>query len=197
MKLYFNPLACSLASRIAAYEADKQITPIYVDKAKRTSDGRDFREIYPLGLVPALELPDGSLLTENAAVLQHLADAPADRSLQRWLCFIGTELHRNLAMLLDKHAPEAVHGYALEKVRPRLAYVDQHLAKHSFLLDQYTVADAYLFAVLNWITVIPALKLASYPALTAFHARMLGRPAVKRAFDEERELYIKEQRAIS
>jgi glutathione S-transferase len=74
MDLYFSPLACSLASRIALYEAGGEARFIEVDpKSKRTPDGADYREIYPLGLVPLLRLDDGSLLRENAAILQYIA----------------------------------------------------------------------------------------------------------------------------
>jgi glutathione S-transferase len=64
MDLYFSPLAGSLAARIALYEAGADARFIEVDsETKRTSDGSDFAEIYPLGLVPLLRLDDGSLLT--------------------------------------------------------------------------------------------------------------------------------------
>ena len=97
MDLYFSPLACSLASRIVLYEAGADARFIEVDpKSKRTLDGDDYREIYPLGLVPLLRLDDGSLLRENAAILQYIAAryphaelAPADAveraRLQQWL----------------------------------------------------------------------------------------------------------------
>src|SRR4051812_33517484 len=116
MKLYFSPLACSLATRITLYEADAPATFEEVDpKTKRTASGRDFKQVHPLGLVPALELEDGTLLTENAAVLQHVArcfpraqlaptDAPGLSRLQQWLSFTATELHKSLFMpLLSKH----------------------------------------------------------------------------------------------
>lgn len=82
MKLYFSPLACSLASRITALEADLDLAFVEVDaKTKRAEDGTDFRAVNPLGLVPALALDDGRVLTENAAVLQHLADTKPDAGL--------------------------------------------------------------------------------------------------------------------
>src|SRR6185369_10692766 len=105
MKLYFSPLACSLATRIALYEAGADATFEEVDpKTKLTTSGRDFRQVNALGLVPTLELTDGDVLTENAAILQYVArahpdarlaptDARALAQLQQWLCFIGTELH--------------------------------------------------------------------------------------------------------
>lgn len=66
MDLYFSPLAGSLAARIALYEAGADARFIEVDpETKRTSDGSDFAEIYPLGLVPLLRLDDGSLLSET------------------------------------------------------------------------------------------------------------------------------------
>jgi glutathione S-transferase len=201
MKLYFSPLACSLAARIAFYEAGQEATFIEVDgKTKRTSTGEDFRAIHPLGLVPALELPNGVILGENAAVLQELGrqfpearltpqEPGALAKLQQYLCFIGTELHKGLYLpLLDKQAPEGAKQYALAKMASRLSWLDQVLTGREFLLDEFSVADGYLFAILNWSLVAP-VDWSPYPAITAFMARMRERPAVARAFAEELDLY--------
>src|SRR6201987_1272335 len=101
MELYFSPLACSMATRIALYEAGSTATYLEVDPKTKTvlKDGSDFRTINPLGLVPTLRTDDGVILTENAAILQYVAErlpdsrigaAPGmDRAkLQQWLCFI-------------------------------------------------------------------------------------------------------------
>ena len=204
MKLYFSPLACTLASRIAVYEAGADVTFVEVDgKTKRTDTGLDYRAIHPLGMVPALELSDGDILSENAAVLQHLARlfpqarlAPSEpralAKLQQYLCFIGTELHKALYLpLLDKHAPAEVKQYALRKMTSRLEWVEAALTGRDYLLDEFSVADGYLFAVLNWSMVAP-VDLKPYAAIGAFQARMKQRPAVARAFNEELELYRKE-----
>jgi glutathione S-transferase len=75
MQLYFSPLACSMASRIALYEANAPARFIEVDpKTKRTLEGEDFLAINPLGLVPVIRTDEGELLTENAAILQYIAD---------------------------------------------------------------------------------------------------------------------------
>ena len=82
MELYFSPFACSLASHITAREAGipLQLTAVTLS-TKRTASGADFLAVSPKGQVPALRLDDGSLLTENPAVLQYLADAaPATAS---------------------------------------------------------------------------------------------------------------------
>jgi glutathione S-transferase len=205
MTLYFSPLACSLASRITCYEAGADVRFVEVDgKSKRTSDGRDFRALHPLALVPALELPDGSILSENAAVLQQLArtypeaelvpsEPRALAALQQYLCFIGTELHKALYVpLLDKKAPEGAKLYALEKAGSRLSWLDRTLTNRRFLLDDFSIADAYLFAVLNWSLVAP-VDLEPYPAIRAFMDRLRERPSVARAFAEELELYRRQQ----
>src|SRR5215472_9006402 len=70
--------------------------------------------------------------------------------LQQWLCFIGTELHKGLFMpLLDPKAPEAGKTYTQNKGASCLAYLDRYLAGCDYLLDRFSVADAYLFTVLN------------------------------------------------
>src|ERR1700760_1082401 len=76
MDLYFSPLACSLATRIAFYEAGYEATYLEVDPKTKVvpNDGSDFRNINPLGLVPTLRTDDGQVLTENAAILQYVAD---------------------------------------------------------------------------------------------------------------------------
>ncbi|MCP3140978.1 glutathione S-transferase C-terminal domain-containing protein [Pyxidicoccus xibeiensis] len=204
MQLYFLPLACSLATRISLYEAGADATYVEVDpKTKLTRDGMDFREVNPLGLVPTIRTDEGDILTENAAILQHVAEsfpkanlAPTDRKgrtqLQQWLCFIGTELHKALFNpLLDNRAPEGVRAYALEKGKSRLDHVEKHLTGREFLLDRFSVADAYLVTVLNWCVATP-IDLDRWPALRAYVTRLSERPSVAKALAEERTLYMEE-----
>jgi glutathione S-transferase len=201
MDLFFSPLACSLASRIALYEAGAEARFIEVDpKSKRTPDGADYREIYPLGLVPLLRLDDGSLLRENAAILQYIAarypqaelvpaDATEKARLQQWLSFIGTELHKGLFIpLFDQKAPEGTRPHVLKKQESRLKYLDNYLGGRDFLLDRFTVADAYLYTVLNWTTAT-SVDLAPFPAIQQYHRRLQKRPSVAKAFQEELALY--------
>lgn len=204
MQLYFSPLSCSMATRISLYEAGAEATYIEVDpKTKLTRDGKDFRQVYSLGLVPTVRTDEGELLTENAAILQYVArrypdahlapaDDPGRTRLQQWLCFIGTELHKALFVpLLDAKAPEGAKTYALSKGLSRLDFLDKHLTGREFLLDRFSVADAYLFTVLNWSVVTP-VELAKWPALAAYKARLSERPSIAKAFAEERALYAEE-----
>jgi glutathione S-transferase len=205
MKLYFSPLACSLATRIALYEAGADATFEEIDSRTKISvSGRNLKDVHPLGLVPTLELDDGEVLSENAAVLQHVArsypeaqlaptDAPGLRRLQQLLCFIGTELHKSLfTPLMAKRVGPDVKSYALSLAESRLGWLEAQLRGREFLLDRFSVADAYLFTILNWAMVTP-VDLKPWPALSAYQARLRERPSVARAFQEELALYRLEQ----
>jgi glutathione S-transferase len=203
MDLYFSPLACSLATRIALYEAGQEANYLEVDpKTKMVqNDGSDFRKINPLGLVPTLRTDEGQVLTENAAILQYVADrfpevhlgasAGMDRSrLHQWLCFIGTELHKGLFVpLLDKKASQEIKTYTLEKGLSRLDYLENHLKGREFLLDHFTVADAYLVTVINWTMATPPVELAKWPTVKAYYERLRSRPSIAKAVAQEFELY--------
>lgn len=204
MDLYFSPLACSMASQIVIYETGADARFIEVDpKTKRTREGEDFFAINPLGLVPTLRTHHGEVLTENAAILQLIADAypnvelappsgMARSRLHQWLCFIGTELHKALfAPLFDPKMPQEGKARTLQKAESRLAYLNTYLEGREFLLDRFSVADAYLFTVLNWNIATP-IDLKKWPAVEAYYARLKQRPSIARALSEEHALYAAE-----
>lgn len=199
MELYFAPLSCSLASRIALYEAGipaefHQVTL----STKKLADGRDYLAINPKGQVPALRLDSGDILTEGPAVLQYIADlapaaklapaagTPARYKLQQWLNYISTEVHKALfyAMFNPASPPEA-KAFARDVLLPvRYEFLSNHLKDREHLLDEFSIADAYLVTTLNWAA--PAgVDLAKWPVLAAYHRRLAGRPAVAKAFGEE------------
>jgi glutathione S-transferase len=75
MKLYYTPGTSSLFSHIVLHEAGVVFATTRVDEhTKRMDDGGDYRTVNPLGFVPALELDDGTVLTEGAAIVQYIAD---------------------------------------------------------------------------------------------------------------------------
>jgi glutathione S-transferase len=204
MDIFFSPLACSMASRITVYEAGAQANFIEVDpKTKRTPDGIDFFSIAPLGMVPAIRTEQDEVLTENAAILQYIADlnpaaalAPpggmARSRLHQWLCFTGTELHKTLFLpLFNKDIPEEERQRVLAKGESRLRYLDEYLNGREYLLDAFSVADAYLFTVLNW-TIATPVDLKPWPAIKTYYDRIRQRPSVARALTEESRLYAEE-----
>ena len=51
-------------------------------------------------------------------------------------------------------------------------------------MGEFSVADAYLFTVLNWVGVL-GRSLDQYSNIQAFMARMAARPGVQKALKEE------------
>lgn len=205
MELFFSPLACSMASRIAFYEAGAEPRFNQVDpKRKRAADDVDFYTVNPMGQVPTLRLDDGAVLTENAVVLQYIADrfptaglVPPAGSVERyraqeWLNFIGTELHKAIFIpLLDPKAAPGAKEFARSKIERSFGRLNAALEGRETLLDRFTVADAYLVTVLNW-GAYSGVDLAQWPAVQAFYQRTIKRPAVARALTEEFRLYKEE-----
>lgn len=208
MDLYFAPLACSMATRIAIYELDAKVNFIYVDihtdPARRVlGDGSDYHAIHPMGQVPAIRTDTGELLTENPVVLQYVADqypqgglAPSDGlkryQLQQWLNFIGTELHKGTYIpLLNPANPEGAKEFARRKLPLRMAYLSSQLQKGDFLLERFSIADCYLVTILNWSR-SAAIDLAEWPVIHAYNQRLRQRPSVAKALADEAPLYAEE-----
>jgi len=198
MDLYFSPLACSLASRIALYEAGLAATYIKV-KDKTTSDGKDFLTINSRGQVPALRTDDGELLTENVAVLEYITDlapraglAPTSRErvrMRKWLALVNSELHTSvLGPMLSSKTPEAVKTHLRDRAVEVLTWLDLQLAGRTWLLDQYSVADIYAAVVVNWTQALP-IDMKAFPNLNAHRARVFARPAAAKGLAEEFAMY--------
>lgn len=201
MKLYFIPFACSLATRIAVIEAGLDAEFIQVAPDAMLADGRPFRAISPMGYVPALEVGTGLALTEGPAVLSYISDLAAEGVLApplvsderyrmaMWLNFIATELHKAVfTPLMTKSAGEAERAAARARAPRPFGVLDGHLAEgRPFLIKTFSVADAYLLAVLNWCE-HAGVPICDWPNVATWRASMRERPSVAQAMAEEMPL---------
>jgi glutathione S-transferase len=193
MKLYFTPGYCSLAVHIALRESG---VPFSLEKVDTTSP--EFRKINPRGYVPVLELDDGSRHTEAAALLQYVGDLapatglmPAAGSRERfqvlqWLTFVSSELHKAFSpWLFHKETADTTRQAVKDKIAARFAELDAHFAKNEWLAGRtFTVADAYAFAIVNWVPWV-GMNLKAWPHLAAYMDRLRARPQVRAALDAE------------
>ena len=198
MKLYYAPGACSLAAHIVSEEEGLGIELERVDlKAHTTAAGEDYCTINPKCYVPALKLDDGSLLTENIAILQYLGDrkpggalapppgSPERYRLQEWLGYITGELHKAFAPLFREGSTDAEKAKARENILKRLKFVDDALAEKPYLLGAaFGVADAYLFVILAWCDKV-GIDISHFMRLTAFKGYVQARKAVQTAMKAE------------
>jgi glutathione S-transferase len=205
LQLYFFPMACSLASRIALMEAGIEARYHLVDiwKKKVIEDGSDFWAVSPKGAVPVLVKENGERLTESAAVLQYIADlkpelrlAPppgdADRyRLQEWLSFIGGEIHKAFLFPTFWYRDDAAKAAARERIGRSVSVAADHLSGRSYLVgDRFTIADGYL----AWSLLLlrqGGVDIADWPPLVDYLARMRARAQVKAAIDHETNLWKK------
>ncbi len=202
LQLYFYPMACSLSSRIALMEAgiEARYSLAHIWKKKVLEDDSDFLTVSSKGAVPVLVLESGERLTEAAAVLQYIADLrpesglappPGDPDryrLQEWLSFIGAEIHKAFLFPTFWYKDDGSLAKPRARIPQTLAVPSAHLADREFLVGNgFTVADAHL----TWALLLlrPAgVDIAQWPSLSAYLARMQGRPSVREAIATEMEL---------
>lgn len=192
MKLYFAPGACSMAPHIILSEAVYRFELEKVDLAnKQTERGENYLTINPKGYVPALQLDEGEILTEVAVILQYLADqkpesrlVPKPGTMERyrlmeWLNFISSELHKLFGSLFSPKIPAEWRENQLERLGQRFDYLTHQLSGKLYLAgDSFTVADAYLFTVLNWSSLLK-VDLNKWPRLQDYLTQVATRPSVQ------------------
>jgi len=185
VKLFYTGQSCGAASFLSAFKAGIKLECEQVDlQTHLTKSGQDFYSINKNGNVPTLLLDDGTILNENSAVLQWIADqnpasmlAPPNGTtgryvLQNWLSFIGTEIHQGVGRLFRPGSDE-ITSANLQIAKQRLVKLENKLqpllqgGKKFLMGDSFTVADAYLYIVLSWF---PHLKLSfdEFPSCASY-----------------------------
>ena len=198
MKLYYSPGACSLSPHIVARELGIAVELKKVNTKDKTFEGGgDYWKVNARGYVPALELDNGQVLTEGPAIVQYLADqkpeaglAPKNGTferyrLQEWLNFLTSEVHKQFSPLFKPNTPDDYKPIAKQNIATRFDWLDKQLEGKDYLMGkQFTVADAYLFVLLNW-TRPTQIDLSKWPNLGAYQKRVAARPKVKEALQAE------------
>ena len=198
MKLYYSPGACSLSPHIVLREAGLAFQPVLAStKTHKLADGTDYYTINPKGYVPLLELDDGQRLSEGPAIVQYIADrnpasglAPAAGTMERYrlkelLNFISTELHKSFSPLFDGAVPAEYKDTVRKRLGTRFDWLSAQLQGKDYLMGaRFTVADGYLFTVLNWCQWV-GIDLARWPVLAAYAARVAARPTTRDAMTAE------------
>ena len=200
MKLYYLPGACSLADHIVLEWIGQ---PFEAHRVARDELGTSYLQINPAGAVPALQEDDGWVLTENAAILNYLADkypeahlggdgsARGRAEVNRWLAYINSDLHpafrpvfRPERFIDGEAAQESLRATAIVKLRRYYERLDAQLADREWLTGARSFADPYLFVVLNWAKG-KGVDLSGLDNLSRFHQRMLQDAGVKAAMQQE------------
>jgi GST-like protein len=194
-KLYGRPGSGSLAVQVALEEVGARYERIWV--GREASDVARFRVINPTGRVPALALPDGTVMFESAAMLIHLASSHPESLLApqpgtsrhavflQWMVFLSANVYESALRMYysDRYSSrgeadaEAIRKKGTEDFHSHLALVSQGLGPYVLGAD-YSIADVYLYMLASWCPGERSELYARVPKLGA-HAQLLSaRPAV-------------------
>lgn len=199
MKLYYAKGACSFAPRIIINELHIPCEFNKVDlKTKRTKNDQDFLKINPKGAVPVIETDDKHILTENAVILQYLADhykgsqlLPPISDFKRyrvleWLNYVATELHKGYGPLFNSAISQDLKEQIfIPLLKKKFDYVNRCLAEKSYLLgDRFTLPDAYLFTILVWTKHFD-IDITESEHLARYYSSLENRESIKKAFGDE------------
>lgn len=196
MKLYYSPGACSLAPHIAMRELGIPVDLVKVDLKAKQYEGGDYKQVNAKGYVPAVDTPVG-VLTEAPVILQYLADQkpdmglapkpgdPARYKLQEMLNFITSEMHKGMGNFFNPAMNDGWRQAVTDRLGVRMDWIAKQLEGKQYIMgDKFTVADAYLFTILNWAG--PSkFDMNKWPTITDYQKRVAARPKVQEALKAE------------
>jgi glutathione S-transferase len=200
MKLYYAPGACSLADHIALEWIGQPYEAVQMSHEALKSPG--YLAINPAGAVPALD-DAGWVLTQNAAILNYLADlhpesglggdgTPRSRArINQWLAVANSDIHPafhpffgSTAYLEDPALIELSKQAAGAKLRVLFERVDRQLQGRDWIAGDRSIADPYLFVVTRWAKA-QHVDLSGLHDLERFFQAMLTDPGVHAALVQE------------
>jgi GST-like protein len=194
-KLYGRPGSGSLAVQVALEEMGAPYERIWV--GRDAADVARFRTINPTGRVPALSLPDGTVMFESAAMLIHLAPVHAESATAapsgtsrhatflQWMVFLSANVYEAALRMYYSERYSARGATDAEAVRQKgTADFCDHLALISLGLgpyvmgSAYSLADVYLYMLCSWYPADKSELYSKAPKLAAHAKHVAARPAV-------------------
>jgi glutathione S-transferase len=200
LTLYYAPGACSMAAHIVLEESGEKYEPRKMDLSKGEQRAPEYMKVHPMGRVPALQLDDGTPLTENTAILPYLGkrfgkwptDPLAEAKALSLVGYFAASVHpahahvgRPERYTADQSAFPGIKEQGLKTFHGYLKDIDGMLAGREWLSDQYSVLDPYglVFYVWGVRRGLPVNELKNY---TAFKDRMAKKAAVQKVWEDEK-----------
>lgn len=209
LTLFYAPGACSMASHITLEEAGAQYEVKAVSLAKGEQKTPEYLKINPRGKVPALRLDDGSVLTENTAILAYVAKRFSDKhllpkddaaearciSMMAWLSNTVhpafTHIFRPERFSEDPGAAEGIRAMGRKTYWAALQEIDAFVAGKKWMQgDHFTTCDPYTLVFYGWGARVE-LPVKELKHATAWKDRMLERPAVRKILEREQNILLK------
>lgn len=205
IKLFYSPGACSFAAHLTLEELKIPYEPAKVDLKNHTlSNNEDYYRINPQGVVPSLELKDGTLLTQNVAILMYLGDLDPQHKLMpppntklrllchEWLGFLNSDVHKSFAPLFrptnfvdSVGAQEELKVHACNNVKKQFNFIELKLKNQEYALgENFSVVDAYLYVFYLWSKHLN-IPIENWPKYAKLIENITNREATKKILENE------------
>ena len=168
--LYSHDGSGGFAVEAALVKAGAPYKVVAVDTGKGEQNRPEFVAINPMRQVPALVLPDGTVMTESAAIVVHLANTFPDKGLApkpataaharflRWMFFMAANLYEGDLRYFyserytnDPAGAEGVKSAGAAHMKKSFVIVEEALSAGPFLCgSELTMADVYLAMLTDW-----------------------------------------------
>ena len=168
-KLYgsYGSGAAMVELALAEIGTDYEFVKTRLGKGAKESDA--YLAVNPTGKLPALETPEGEILTESAAILLTLADrfpsaallprrkGPARAKAIRWTVFVASEIYPMIEILdyperfAERSAAKAMRDRALTRIRNRWETIEADICGDPWLDTRGpSIADLAIANVSRW-----------------------------------------------
>jgi glutathione S-transferase/GST-like protein len=198
-KLYWRYDSGAYAPNAVLELVGARFERVHVDSRKGETRTPEYLALNPLAQIPTLVLPDGTVMTETAAMLLHLTEAfpgaglaPAPgaagrTTFLRWLLFLATSIYP--AVLRDTYperhtadpsgAPVVRQQAQADKARLWRAYAEALGDRPWMVGGHMSALDIYAAMLAGWWTEAHTL-----PAIEALVARVRADPVCGRLWTE-------------
>ena len=202
MQLYYAKGTIAIAVAIALHEAGIAFAPVRLDFKAGEQTRPDYHAVNPKGRVPAL-VTDHGILTETAAILEHIADlAPAAglrpsgpwqaAKMREAMCYLASTMHVNHAHRARGHrwadnesSLADMRAKAVETMTASAHHVEHHMLQGPYVLGEaISLADPYLWVATGWLEG-DGVDPAPFPKIRAFREAMAARASVAQVIADD------------
>ena len=205
-KLYWAKSMGSMVAEVLFKEIGVEYEKVPIDMEKEENRSPEFLAINPLGQIPTLVLPDGTVMTESAAMVLQITDrhpeaklappagSPEGARFQRWLLFMATTIYPAEQRLFyadrittDTSAVAGIEACARTDMDSYFAILNDALDPGPYLLgESFSAVDVYLWMFVKWHPDTAKL-FADNPRIARLVELVEARPSVAKVWAENRD----------
>ncbi len=188
LKLFATKGTISVAVALVLEEVGAEYELCLIDFATEDQRSQAYLEINSKGRVPAL-VTEGGILTETAAILEYIAlhmlpkDAFACAKHREISYYLATTMHINHAHILRGYrwadletSFEDMRAKVPQTMAESCAYVENVIVGPYIFGAEFTLADAHLFAITQWLAG-DGVEIQNYPKLAQLQRSIAARPS--------------------